>query len=90
MQKKKINQLLKLIIMKKGRINERNIGYTTLGGELKIRKSKKVILPKLSDLQQRTLESINEMDLMLKFGEICVHAPENYSETLNHWLKMVW
>jgi hypothetical protein len=73
--------------MKNGRINERNIGNMTLDGELKIRKAKKVVLRELSDLQIKALDAIDEINKMLKFNEFRVYAPENYSETLNHWLK---
>lgn len=73
--------------MKNGRINERNIGNMTLEGELKIRKTKKVLLPELSDLQIKALDAIDEITKMLKFSEFRVYAPENYSEILNHWLK---
>ena len=73
--------------MKNGRINECNIGNITLDGELKIRKTKKLQLPELSDLQQNAIDAIHEINLMLKFNEFRVHSPENYSETLNHWLN---
>lgn len=73
--------------MKKGRINERNIGNMTLESELKIRKTKKVQLPELTDLQIKALDAIDEINKMLKNGEMLVYSKENYSETLNHWLK---